>query len=31
MNPQMVQELTASPLDFFNKYMGKFPWEDGGK
>jgi len=28
---EMIQELTSSPLDFFNKYIGEFPWEDGGK
>ena len=28
---EMIKELTASPLDFFNKYIGEFPWEDGGK
>ena len=24
---KMIQELTTSPLDFFNKYIGRFPWE----
>lgn len=28
---EMVQELTLSPLDFFNKHIGHFPWEDGGR
>jgi hypothetical protein len=28
---EMVKELTSSPLDFFNKYIGEFPWEETGK
>jgi len=28
---EMIQELTSSPLDFFNKYIGEFPWEKNGK
>lgn len=28
---EMVRELTLSPLDFFNKYIGRFPWEESGK
>ncbi|MFX0201941.1 MAG: hypothetical protein ACFFCW_38005 [Candidatus Hodarchaeota archaeon] len=28
---EMIQEITTSPLDFFNKYIGEFPWEQSGK
>jgi len=28
---EMVEELTSSPLDFFNRYIGEFPWEEAGK
>ncbi len=31
ISPEMIRELTSSPLDFFNKYVGEFPWEEGGK
>jgi len=28
---EMIEELTSSPLDFFNRYIGAFPWEEDGK
>jgi hypothetical protein len=31
MNPEMIQELTTSPLDFFNRHIGEFPWEETRK
>jgi hypothetical protein len=27
----IIQELTLSPLDFFNRYIGHFPWESEQK
>jgi hypothetical protein len=31
IRPEMIRELTTSPLDFFNRYIGKFPWEESEK
>ena len=31
ISPKMIQELTTSPLDFFNKVIGEFPWEESEK
>lgn len=31
MRPEIIQKLSLSPLDFFNRYIGRFPWEDEGK
>ena len=28
---EMIQEMTTSPLDFFNKYIGEFPWEQADR
>ncbi len=31
VKPQLIKELTMSPLDFFNRYIGSFPWQDDGR